>query len=367
MFRSRSYQSSKSGRAGAYSRETRASAQEPFFTKGSSAMLGGTSAPDEKLQGGSRPATNLQGGCGPAAAAAGSSGCRQESGNPAGEKILFRVNCDDLLDASQRSRISAFADSMNDTDTVNVHGFASVDGPVAFNDQLSCARAKKVADLLVGKGIPESRINTVQHGATAGPAASERSVILELASGVSRQTVPQLTAIPQTVASNGCSDLTFPIVWDLSRKAAPTGGFILQEITITRLAFDCNGLLIPSKRFANPVHYFEAWPVTGGTTTITPANTDTFHFQTQAPDHTTCTSGVAVFSAVAQYHDNVSALPGTMIPSNPATPAGILPSSLANPNLGGNVSRSVPHELSYHWNCCPCSSSPNVIDSKTPS
>jgi hypothetical protein len=325
------------------------------------------------VQQGEAGAGSIQRSCNKDAAAAGASGCTPLSSDPAGEKILFKINCDELANPSQRAKLSAFADSMTDTDSVNVHGFASVDGPPDFNEKLSCARAKTVADILKDKGIPDNRVNTFQHGPTAGPASAERSVILEMASGINKPPTPQLTADSPLTLTNGCNDTTCDIDWKLSRKSGRTGGFILQDITITFLVQDCNGQTVTFP-VSSPLHYFEAWNVFPNSTNIDPADgsTDTFDFKVTPPPgkRFACTTGRAVYSAVAHYHDNVAVLPGHMQRFNPATVANNLRSSLTDPALGGNISRSVPHNFAFHWNCCPCPANPgpstSAIDSRTP-
>ncbi|HEY4289313.1 MAG TPA: hypothetical protein VGN00_19565 [Puia sp.] len=180
--------------------------------------------------------------------------------------------------------------------------------------------------------------------------------------------IPQLSAKPSYVNNEGCSDLTFGINWDLSHNSSPKGGFIVQEVTITYMAIDCHGYPVPLK-FKSPLHYFEAWQVMPDSTGIAPENADGFHFSAETRDHTAHTIGVAIFSAAATYHDNVSPeeMPGHMVRKNPHTAAGILLSSTSDPNLGGNISKSIPHELTYHWSCCEPGMKPNVIDKQTPS
>lgn len=180
--------------------------------------------------------------------------------------------------------------------------------------------------------------------------------------------IPQLSAKPSYVNNEGCSDLTVGINWDLSHDSSAKGGFIVQEVTITHAAFDCYGHPIPLK-FKSPLHYFEAWQVEPGSTDVTPENADGFHFNVETRDHTAHTIGAVAFSAVATYHDNVSPdeMPDHMKRNNPHTAAGILLSSTSDPKLGGNISKSIPHELAYHWSCCDPGMKPNVIDKQTPS
>lgn len=297
-------------------------------------------------------------------------GCTAATDDPAGELILFNIECDEFVNpVDAAARIHAFADSMQATDTVNVHGFASTDGDATFNDNLSCARANRVAAELGTHGIQPGQINILKHGATAGPAATRRSVVLELAAGVSRPVVPQLTGTVSVGPTAGvCGAMNFVIQWSLSRNSsAANGGFIIQDITFTWDVRDCTGTSVPNPDpRTSPLNYFEAWRVLPGTTTITPVTTDTFFWPGASPWAGGCTDGEVDITATAQYHDDVAALPAHMVTPNAATFAGGLQSSLTDPALGGNVSRPVPHRLRFHWTCCPCSSSPTVVDDQVP-
>lgn len=77
----------------------------------------------------------------------------------------FVVNCDDLRPGGDKHVGKFTAGS-----TLDIHGFASVDGPAAFNLDLSCHRANKVADLLRARR-PDCTIGKiVSHGgATSTP------------------------------------------------------------------------------------------------------------------------------------------------------------------------------------------------------
>jgi outer membrane protein OmpA-like peptidoglycan-associated protein len=307
----------------------------------------------------------VQRACG-AAAIGTPAGCTPATDDPLGELVLFKVSCDELVNAAEEQKIIDFADSMTETDTVTVHGFASVDGDPAFNDNLSCARAQRAQSILLTHGISPSQIAIRKHGATSGPAPTRRSVVLELAAGVSRAPVPQLTAVVDVAPTAGsCGNVNFVIHWELSRNSERTnGGFVIQDLTITWDEVDCTGAAVPLGTFTSPLHYFEAWRVAPATTVSIPA-TDTFG---RVPPFGNCTVATLSFDGVARYFDNVNALPAHMVASNPATAAGTLRSSLTDPQpaLGTLVSRPVARNLTVHWDCCPCQSSPTVIDSHTP-
>jgi outer membrane protein OmpA-like peptidoglycan-associated protein len=309
--------------------------------------------------------------CGPSAAAVGNAGgCTYISSNPVGERALFRVNCNDFRSRAEQDVVEAFADSMTATDVVNVHGFASMDGDLDFNVALSCARAREAADILEQNGIPPAQIHLFAHGPVPGPDRQMRSVVLERDPNVSRPVVPQLTPNILTGPDPGiCGAMNFVIQWDLSRNAGAQGGFIVQELTISLFVQDCDGN-INVMPFANPLHYFESWRVLPNSTNFDPldGSTDTFMAAGSPPVGGGCTDGTIVFSGIAHYYDNVpnANMPAHMVRNNPATAAGGLRSSVTDPAIGGNISRPFIHTLSFQWTCCPCQSSPTIVDEHTP-
>jgi outer membrane protein OmpA-like peptidoglycan-associated protein len=295
-------------------------------------------------------------------------GCTDNREEPVGDLVFFRVDCDDFITPAEQTKVEAFADSMTDTDRVRVHGFASIDGDPTFNDNLSCARALRTALILQGRGISPAKIEILKHGATPGPANQRRSAVLERVPGASRPTVPQLSA-PITVGPTpgACGDMNMVINWTLSRNSDPTnGGFIVQEITEAWHADDCTGTALanPDPR-TSPLHFFEAWRVDPGTRNISSCvTTDTWFWPGAAPWGGGCSTGNVSITGHAVYFDNVAAaaMPAHMVINNGATFSGCLQSSVTDPALGGSASRAVDRQLTFHWNCCPCSSSPTVVD-----
>jgi outer membrane protein OmpA-like peptidoglycan-associated protein len=290
--------------------------------------------------------------------------CVANSEDPAGERVLFNKDCDTFRPGAIQV-IEDFADSMTDTDLVRVHGFASEEGDATFNEHLSCARAHSVVHDLEAFGVPPTQVvhPLLKHGATPGPAAQRRAVILERVPGGSHPVVPQLTAGVMATTDNGCGTFSRTIAWNLSRVSnATNGGFILQEMRFVWDVKDCNGNPGTLNNLSSPLHYFEAWRVDPGTDNISSC-VITDLWQTSWP-FAACNKGrVAIFGR-AVFRDNVpaGALPATMVTSNPAALGGCLNSDTADPHLGGNSSRAVNRELTYHWNCCPCSSQATVID-----
>jgi outer membrane protein OmpA-like peptidoglycan-associated protein len=317
------------------------------------------------------PPSVLRRTCGPSAIGT-RTGCEPSTDDPLGDLVRFKVNCDDFLTAAEEKKAKDFADSMETGERVRVHGFASVDGPAAFNLALSCARAQHARETLVTDGVDRSNIDVLQHGPTPGAAEGRRSVVLEPVPGRSRAPSPQLNGSVvsgPTVAD--CGGENFLIRWTLSRPAATAGGFVIQDVTFNWHVTDCAGNPVATPPFTSPLRYFEAWLVSPGSAHPNEGagtvDTDLFSWPKDPPWGGGCSDGTVSISGSATYHDNVTALPGSMVRNNPATFAGSLRSSTTAPALGGAVSRPFAHTLQLHWRCCPCSSSPTVVDSHTPS
>jgi hypothetical protein len=110
--------------------------------------------------------------------------CQPSDAGVVGWQLLFRVNCDELL-PGQAGRIATLAAGSQ----LRIHGFASLEGDPAFNLDLSCHRANRVAEL-VRSTRPDLTIEGVfKHGASpqsspgsvpdANPPDFWRSVIVE--------------------------------------------------------------------------------------------------------------------------------------------------------------------------------------------
>jgi outer membrane protein OmpA-like peptidoglycan-associated protein len=95
------------------------------------------------------------------------------------ELYLFDPNCDDFR-PNEESRLGRLATSFGPSDTVEIHGFASEEGPPDFNEHLSCARALKAESVLMRAGISPVSTVVFKHGATPGPRGEHRSVVIPL-------------------------------------------------------------------------------------------------------------------------------------------------------------------------------------------
>jgi hypothetical protein len=179
---------------------------------------------------------------------------------------------------------------------------------------------------------------------------------------------PDLKPVALLTNDNHCGDMSFMINWELSKDAAAAGGYVVQELTISYLVFDKFGRPVYREE-KSPLHYFEAWRVLPNSKDMDPGSTDNFSFDIRTPDHNASTLGFVYFTAVAQYHDNVSPgeMPDHMVSGNKHTVAGQLLSSTRDPRLGGYVSKAVPHEFSFHWDCTkPGNDHSNIIDKQIP-
>ena len=98
---------------------------------------------------------------------------------------LFKFNKDcDTFAPGQESALISFASGLPAAATLEIHGFASVDGAVDFNQNLGCARASKAQSTLTspspgGGGIAAARITgVINHGPVPGPVDDRRSVVI---------------------------------------------------------------------------------------------------------------------------------------------------------------------------------------------
>jgi outer membrane protein OmpA-like peptidoglycan-associated protein len=97
-----------------------------------------------------------------------------------GQQFLFVVNCDDLQ-PGEAGKVTRFAAALKPGAHLNIHGFASEEGPVEFNLALSCHRANVIAGMLQA-ARPDCTISAnYKHGAHGGPPLRDfwRSVIVE--------------------------------------------------------------------------------------------------------------------------------------------------------------------------------------------
>ncbi len=128
--------------------------------------------------------TLIQRACGPGAIGH-PTGCIPLQGDLTGEPFLFRVRCDEFRrppdhPIDQEARLRAFARTLQASDFVSIHGFASEEGDARFNEDLSCARAVRAASVLTSEAPSLTQIQKFKHGAAPGNRDDRRSVIVDL-------------------------------------------------------------------------------------------------------------------------------------------------------------------------------------------
>jgi hypothetical protein len=131
--------------------------------------------------------------------------CTGVSGDSVGETFLFVRACDDLrTDTGRRglpgagtgeeAALRAFASTLSNGDTVSIHGFASEEGDLAYNESLSCQRAQSALRVIMretrsrGVGV---HFRLFMHGEVTGrPLADRRKVVISVARAAPRPTTP---------------------------------------------------------------------------------------------------------------------------------------------------------------------------------
>jgi len=87
--------------------------------------------------------------------------CTPSQEGSVGWQFLFKANCDELLPGEESNVAKIKAGSR-----LRIHGFASQEGSAIFNDNLSCHRANRIAELVRIKRTDCSVTETLKHGAS---------------------------------------------------------------------------------------------------------------------------------------------------------------------------------------------------------
>jgi outer membrane protein OmpA-like peptidoglycan-associated protein len=87
--------------------------------------------------------------------------CDPSTKGVGGWQFLFKVGCDELLPGE-----AAKIDRFKVGNSLEIHGFASRDGTPKFNDDLSCHRANRIADLARAHRADCPVVGTYRHGAS---------------------------------------------------------------------------------------------------------------------------------------------------------------------------------------------------------
>jgi Domain of unknown function (DUF4157) len=143
-----------------------------------------------------------------------------------GNIYKFNQNCDTFqTTTNEESRLWADMRALPSNATIEIHGFASVDGDRGFNRQLACARARAARDSITrpapaGGGVPASQIRElVNHGATPGPSDERRSVVIQTSVPAPPPQPP--AAPPRTLPTGAFLDLQIACVTDQGGCANP--------------------------------------------------------------------------------------------------------------------------------------------------
>lgn len=139
--------------------------------------------------------------CGPIDLGVPTPDCTPSDVGAVGWQFLFKVNCDELMPGEEANTSKPKAGSK-----LKIHGFASAEGDAAFNMNLSCHRANKVADLMRAMR-PDCPVEAVfKHGASpqtgpgvvpdVNPASFWRSVIVEEVKAPPREPQPKTKCGP---------------------------------------------------------------------------------------------------------------------------------------------------------------------------
>ncbi len=145
------------------------------------------------------------------------SDCADPGRSVSGERIFFCTDSDVMTDVGE-ALLTALVPLLMTMETVDLHGFASPEGPAGretvYNMNLSCRRAQSVAARLIASGVPASRISVFKHGGGTefGSSRPDNRVVVIPISGGGRSQGPITTrfrvASVSYLACAGCNPFT---------------------------------------------------------------------------------------------------------------------------------------------------------------
>ncbi|MGD1845492.1 MAG: T9SS type A sorting domain-containing protein [Salibacteraceae bacterium] len=143
-----------------------------------------------------------------------------------------------------------------------------------------------------------------------------------------------------------CGGYLWRVNFSLESSSA-AGGWIVQELKGAFKIDNCDGT---NKETTN-YHFWEAWRIAAGDSidTLRKAGTFTYDDQYSEPSHPN-TKGTIKVTGKVKFFEGVN-LPPTMMPNNPNTIAGGLPSDTAKPSFW-NETGAKDHNLCVNWDCC---------------
>ena len=95
-------------------------------------------------------------------------------------RFLFDVNCDTFKAGEADAMIQFVRDTARSSaDLIEIHGFASIEGPFDYNTDLACARSRTAQNALEWENLyPSASPTPISHGAVEGDRTQMRSVIV---------------------------------------------------------------------------------------------------------------------------------------------------------------------------------------------
>lgn len=129
-----------------------------------------------------------------------------------GSLFLFCRDTDIFASEQERNRLRQFVRQQRADTIFTVHGYASWNGGVTYNLNLSCHRAKRAAREMQNAGVPSHQIRIAMRGRTRmfGPRSSDNRVVLVSPSAAPAATTPETsgTATPQQVVDRAVALIT---------------------------------------------------------------------------------------------------------------------------------------------------------------
>lgn len=164
--------------------------------------------------------------------------------------------------------------------------------------------------------------------------------------------------------AQNCGAYEWVIQWVLS-AISKKGGHVVQHLIADYDIKDSAGNDVTvAKMGKKKWNFWEAWPVNAGKKVSKWAEGGDVEDDTYVDGALPGTRGKLVVTGDARFYDGLTTLPSGFKVNNPATQAGILPSTTSDPNLSGG-SANVDHDLTVEWDCTSGTSKTKIV-SHTP-
>lgn len=144
-----------------------------------------------------------------------------------------------------------------------------------------------------------------------------------------------------------CGGFEWLVVYQLARRSR-RGGWIVQKVCEDRDIYECDGR--ESDVQTLPA-FWEAWEVRPGRriTAEVDLGLELYDDEFSEADHPGTEGSVHIWGSL-RFFEGVD-LPAGMVPNNPDTPAGGLPSTTVEPPFWSGLG-STHHDLASYWDCC---------------